>query len=102
MSILQELIEMEMPNGDDNGGEKDYHDKEHASEHAKEFIDRAKGVLNYNKKPGDNEEVAKLAHQYAKDYYNSICDEINKMKYNGGEEKAPEMGADDMSPDMGM
>lgn len=83
--------------------EKKYADEEHAREHAKEFIDRAKEVLNYNKKPAENGEVADMAMKFAKDYHDTIVDEINKMKYNGKEDKVgrperperPDMGADD-------
>lgn len=71
--------------GDGSSPEKEYADKGHAGEHAKEFLARAKEVLHYNKKEGDGSEVAKLAHQYAKDYYSAICDEIEKTKYAGGD-----------------
>ena len=85
LSMLRELIEMDVPDVDADGREKQYFDAGHAKEEATKFISRARDVLNLNKKEGGNEEVAKLAHQFAKDYYQSICDEINTMKYNGGE-----------------
>lgn len=83
-SLIQELLE-QMDAEYDNR-EESYVDKDHAADHAKEFLDRAKDVLHYNKKEGDGEEVTKLAHQYAKDYYEAICDEIEKTKYNDNEE----------------
>lgn len=83
-SLIQELLkEMEdMENtGEYDHREENYVDKEHAADHANKFLDRAKDVLHYNKKEGDGSEVAKLAQQYAKDYYEAICDEIDKSKF---------------------
>lgn len=81
---------MESMNGEYDKREENYVDKEHAADHARKFLDRAKDVLHYNKKEGDGSEVAKLAHQYAKDYYEAICDEIDKSKF--ADDNEGEMG----------
>lgn len=80
--------------GEDEGPDaKKFVDQDEAAEHAKEFLARANEVLQYNKKEGGSEEVAKLAIQYAKDYYEAIVDEVNASKYvKDDEEVEPEMG----------
>jgi len=101
MSLITELLEMcsseyeEMLKSDDT--EKKYVDDEHAKEHAQEFIARAKEILHFNKKEGDEGEVNNLAKKFAKDYYDSIMDEIESFKY-GSRKKGDEeedMGGDD-------
>ena len=71
---------------------KKFIDKEEAAEHAKEFLDRANEVLQYNKKEAGADDVCKLATQYAKDYYEAIVDEVNASKYAKDDEVEPEMG----------
>ena len=72
---------------DENGPDgKKFIDKEEAADHAKEFLERANEVLQYNKKEANDDDVAKLATQYAKDYYEAICDEINASKYMKGQD----------------
>ena len=97
MKFIQELIEMssceyeELMNDDT---EKDYADKDHAKEEAANFIARAKQILQYNKKEGDSSEVNNLAKKFAKDYYDTICDELEKFKY-GSDDKGGEEDMDD-------
>ena len=82
---------MDLEGGEDDGPDaKKFVDEEEAAEHAKEFLDRANEVLQYNKKEGGSDEVCKLATQYAKDYYEAIVDEINASKY--ADRKSPEEG----------
>jgi hypothetical protein len=87
MKILKDLLEM----GEyEEEVDKKYVDEQEAKEHAKEFLDRASQVLNYNKKEGGDSEIEKLACQYAKDYYEEICDAIKGKRYegrDGGSEK---------------
>lgn len=96
MKLINELLK-EMGEYEEDTQE-DYVDEEEAKEHAKEFLDRAASVLNYNKKPGDDNEVEKLALQYAKDYFEAICDNIKGTRYkkdgeNGDDE---EVGDEDV------
>lgn len=99
MSLLKELLseaheyEEEM--------DKEYVDEDEARGHAKEFLDRAAQVLNYNKKEGNDQEIEKLALQYAKDYFEAIADAIKGKRYEGrgGDE---EMGDDMDMMDMDM
>lgn len=84
MRFLQELMEMGAYEYEElmkDETEKDYEDENHARDHASEFIARAKKVLKYNKKPGESGDVNSLAKQFAKDYYDSIVEEIDKFKY---------------------
>ena len=76
---------------------KKFIDKDEAAEHAKEFLDRANEVLQYNKKEGGSEDIAKTAIQFAKDYYEAIVDEINASKYAKEEAPGEEAPRDEMS-----
>lgn len=79
-SFIKELMEM----GEyEEELHKEYDKEEEAQEHAREFLDKAAEVLKYNKKEAGDEEVTKLAQQYAKDYYEAIIDAINAEKYTG-------------------
>ena len=104
----------EMSMGDDRADDMDdeegpdgkkFIDKDEAAEHAKDFLDRANEVLQYNKKEAGSEDVAKTAIQFAKDYYEAIVDEINASKYSKEEDPAADedMGREDMGreEDMG-
>lgn len=95
MKLLNELLN-EMGEYEEEA-DQNYVDESEAKEHAKDFLDRASQVLNYNKKEGGDSEIEKLACQYAKDYYEAICDSIKGKRYEnrGGDD----MG--DMSDDMG-
>ena len=80
MKIMKDLLEM----GEyEEEADKEYVDDGEAKGHAKEFLDRASQVLNYNKKEGGDNEIEKLACQYAKDYYEAIVDEIKGKRYKG-------------------
>jgi len=84
MKLIKNLLEM----GEyEEEADKKYVDDAEAKGHAEEFLDRAAQVLNYNKKEGNDDEIEKLAMQYAKDYYEAICDEIKGKKYGGREEE---------------
>lgn len=63
---------------------RDYADQGHACEHAKDFLDRAANVLQFNNKDNNDEDVVKLAKNYARDYYNAIVDELDHL--NGDKE----------------
>lgn len=78
-SLIQELLEQ--MDVEYENREESYVDKDHATDHARQFLDRAKDVLHYNKKEGNSEEVEKLALDYAKNYYESICEEIKGNRY---------------------
>jgi len=106
MRLIKNLLEM----GEyEEEADKEYVDEDEARGHAKEFLDRAAQVLNYNKKEGNDDEIEKLAMQYAKDYYEAICDEIKGKKYGGSrdEEEGSDMEGEmadrdtDMASDMG-
>lgn len=100
MNLLQELLEMcssEYEELMNDKSEKEYVDEDHAKEEAANFIARAKQILKYNKKPGESGDVNSLAKQFAKDYYDSIVDEIEKFKY-GSSNKDEENGIDDYEP----
>ena len=101
MKMLKTLLEM----GEyEEEMDKEYVDTDEAKGHAKEFMDRASQVLNYNKKEGGDSEIEKLACQYAKDYYEEICDAIKGKRYEGrGEGEGEDMGGergDDMDMEM--
>jgi hypothetical protein len=78
------MDDMGMPGDEDRS--KSYADKDHAKEHAQEFLSRAKEILHYNKKEGDKGELNNMAKKFAKDYYDQICDELEKVKYTADEE----------------
>lgn len=114
-TLLEMDVDMEMDmngpgngmngmNGEEEDKAKTYHDEEEAKRHAKEFLDRAREVLNYNKKPAENGDVADMALKFAKEYHDAICDEINRLKYNGDEKKKPDVDVevDVDRPSMGM
>lgn len=77
--------EMGMDAADSEDPSKSYADKDHAKDHAREFLDRAKEILHYNKKEGDKGELNNMAKKFAKDYYDEICDELEKIKYTDEE-----------------
>ena len=82
--------------------DKEYVDEDEAKEHAREFLDRASKVLNYNKKEGGDGEIEKLALQYAKDYYEAISDAIKGKRYegrNGDDDVVGDMDYADMERD---
>ena len=101
LSLLRELVEMESPDLEGNGDEgmddreKSYTDEEHAKEHSQEFISRAKSVLQHNRKPADEKEVADLAKKFAKDYYQSIIDAIDSNRFNNNQEPEEPEGRED-------
>ncbi len=80
--------------------DKKYVDTEEAKGHAKEFMDRASQVLNYNKKEGGDQEIEKLACQYAKDYYEEICDAIKGKRYESRGEDTSDEGSGGRGEDM--
>lgn len=92
MKLIYELLN-EMGEYEEDT-QKKYVDEEEAKEHAKEFLDRAASVLNYNKKPGDDTEVESLALQYAKDYFEAICDNIKGTRYTKDGEKVDDKDLD--------
>ncbi len=92
MKLLNELLN-EMGEYEEEA-DKDYVDDTEAKEHAKDFLDRASQVLNYNKKEGGDAEIEKLACQYAKDYYEAICDAIKGKRYEGRGDSDDDMGDD--------
>ena len=99
MKIIKDLLEM----GEyEEEADKKYVDDTEAKEHAKEFLDRASQVLNYNKKEGGTDEIEKLALQYAKDYHEAICDEIKGKRYNGRREEEMDDRDMDMDDEMDM
>lgn len=100
MRLIAELINE--ANEYEEERDKEYVDDSEAKGHAKEFLDRASQVLNYNKKEGGDAEIEKLALQYAKDYYEAICDEIKGKRYNGRSEEDRDMDHEDMDMDMDM
>lgn len=100
MKMLQSLLNE--ANEYEEEMDKEYVDTDEAKGHAKEFMDRASQVLNFNKKEGGDTEIEKLACQYAKDYYEEICDAIKGKRYEGrgeGEDMGGEHG-DDMDMEM--
>lgn len=100
MKFLSDLLEMcsceqeemmaDMGMGDemdmkDEDPSKSYADKDSAKDRAQEFLSRAKEILHYNKKEGDKGELNNMAKKFAKDYYDEICDELEKVKYTDEE-----------------
>ena len=84
---------------------KKYDKEEEAKEHARQFLDKASEVLSHNKKEGGDDEVNKLALQFAKDYHEAICDAIQGERYRGnGEEEGPDLTGPDVGGEemMGM
>lgn len=100
MSLIRELLQE--ANEYEEEADKDYVDEDEARGHAKEFLDRAAQVLNYNKKEGGDSEIEKLACQYAKDYYEAIVDSIKGKRYEGRGNDEEDGDDRDMDMDMDM
>lgn len=97
MSLVSEILK-EMGEYEEET-HKDYADYSYACDHAKEFLDRAAHVLQYDNKNNEEEDVVKMAKKYAKDYHNAIVDEIDCLSADGNYDADKEFADDDKVED---